>query len=75
MATFRYLGMTANQILNNEEFKSRIYSGTACYHSVQNILFFRLMSKHRIIIIYKIIILPSVLYGYETSSLILREEY
>ena len=49
-------------------------SGNACYHSVYNLLSFRLLSKNLKIKIYRTIILPVVLYGYETWSLTLREE-
>jgi hypothetical protein len=54
---------------------SIITHGNACYHSVQNLLSSRLLSKNIIIRIYKTIILPVVLYGYETWSLTLREEH
>ena len=43
-------------------------------HSVQNLLSSSLLSKHFKIKIYRTIILPVVLYGCETWSLILREE-
>ena len=46
----------------------------ACYHAVQNLLSSSLLSKNLKIKIYRIIILPVVLYGCETWSLILREE-
>jgi hypothetical protein len=41
---------------------------------VQNVLSFRLLSKNIKILIYRIIILPVVLYGCESWSLTLREE-
>jgi hypothetical protein len=48
----------------------------ASYHSVQNFLFSRLLSKNLKIRIYKTIILPVVfLYGCETWCLTLREEH
>jgi hypothetical protein len=47
----------------------------ACYHSVQNFLSSRLLSKNIKIRIYTIIILPVVLYGCETWSLTLRKEH
>jgi hypothetical protein len=50
-------------------------SGNACYHSVQNLSFSRLLPKNVKIRIYETIILPVVLYGCETWSLTLREEY
>jgi len=48
---------------------SRLRSGNACYHSVQNLLSSRLLSKNLKIKIYRTIILPVVLYGCETWSL------
>jgi hypothetical protein len=59
----------------HEEIKSRLDSGNACYHSVQSILPSRLLSRNVKVKIYKTIILPVVLYGYETWSLALREEH
>jgi hypothetical protein len=61
--------------LIQEEIKRRLYSGIACYHSVQNLLSSRLLSKNLKIRIYKTIILPVVVYGCETWSLTLREEH
>ena len=61
-----------NSIL--EEIKSRLKSGNACYHSVQNILSSSLLSKNLKIKIYRTIILPVVLHGCETWSLTLRKE-
>jgi hypothetical protein len=60
--------------LIQEEIK-RLYSGNACYHSVQNLLSSRLLSENVKIRIYKIILLPVVMYECETSSLTLREEH
>jgi len=72
---FKYLGTTlANQNSVPEEIKSRLRSGNACYHSVQNLLSCRLLSKNLKIKIYRTIILPVVLYGCETWSLTLWEE-
>jgi len=72
---FKYLGTTlTNQNSIAEEIKSRLRSGNACYHSVQNLLSSRLLSKNLKIKIYIIIILPVVLYGCETWSLTMREE-
>jgi hypothetical protein len=45
------------------------------YHSNQNLLSFRLLSKNINIRIYKTIILPVVLHGCETWFLTLREEH
>jgi hypothetical protein len=73
---FRYLGTTlTNQNSIQEEIKSRLKSGNACYHSVQDPLSSSLLSKNTKIKIYKTIILPVVLYGRETWSLTLREEH
>jgi hypothetical protein len=47
----------------------------ACYHSFQNLLSSRLLSKKLKIRLYKAIILPVVLYGYKDLSLTLREEH
>ena len=70
---FKYLGTTLiNPNSIAEEIKSRLRSGNACYHSVQNLLSSRLLSLK--IKIYRAIILPVVLYGCETWSLKLREE-
>jgi len=72
---FKYLGITVtNQNSIAEEIKSRLKSGNACYHLVQNLLSSRLLSKNLKIEIYRTIILPVVLYGCETWSLTLREE-
>jgi hypothetical protein len=63
VAQFRYLGKTeTNQNLIREEIKRRLNSGNAYYHSIQNR-------------IYKTIILPGVLDGCETWSLILRNKH
>ena len=53
---------------------SRLNSGNACCHSVQNLLSPSLLSKTLKIKIYRTIILPVVLCGCETWSLTLREE-
>jgi hypothetical protein len=58
-----------------EEIKSRLNSGNACYHSVQSLLSSRLLSRNVKVKIYKTVILPVVLYGCETWSLTLREEH
>jgi hypothetical protein len=59
--------------LIQEEIKRRLNFGNACYHSDQSLLSSHLLSKNLKIRIYKTIILPVVLYGRETWSLILRE--
>ena len=56
------------------EIKSRLQSGNACCHSVQNVLSSSLLSRNIKIKIHRTIILPVVLYGCETWSLTLREE-
>jgi len=72
---FKYLGTTlTHQNSIPEEIKSRLRLGNACYHSVQNLLSSRLLSKNLKIKIYRTIILPVVLYGCETWLLTLREE-
>jgi len=72
---FKYLVTTlTNQNSIQEEIKSRLKSGNACYHSVQNSFSSSLLSKNLKIKTYRTIILPLVLYGCETWSLTLREE-
>ena len=64
MEQFRYLGTTlTNQNSIQEEIRSRLQSGNACYHSVQNLLFSRLLSRNLKIKIYRTIILPVVCMG------------
>ena len=54
---FKYLGTTlTNKNFIAEEIKSRLRSGNACYHSVQNLLSSRLLSKNLKIKIYRTII-------------------
>jgi hypothetical protein len=44
---FKYLGITVKkQICINEEIKSRLNSGNACYHSVQSLLSSLLLPKN-----------------------------
>ena len=72
---FKYLGTTLTiQNSIRDEIKSRLRSGNACYHSVQNLLSSRLLSRKLKIKIYRMITLPVVLYGCEAWSLTLREE-
>jgi len=71
----KYLETTlTNQNSVQEEIKNRLKSGSACYHSVQNLLSSSLLSKNVKIKVQRTIILPVVLYGCETWSLTLREE-
>jgi hypothetical protein len=49
-------------------------SGNSCYHSVQNLLSFHLLSENIKIRIYKITMLLVVLYVCETWSVTLKEE-
>jgi hypothetical protein len=80
LSSFKYryalfLGTTlTDQNCIHEEIKSRLNSGNACYHSVQSLLSFCLLSRNVKVKIYKTIILSVVLYGCETWSLTLREE-
>jgi hypothetical protein len=67
--------MVGNRKCIHEEIKSRLYSGNACYHAIQNPSSSRLLSRNVKIKIYKAIILLAVLYGCETWSLTLREEH
>jgi hypothetical protein len=72
---FKYLETTlTNQNSIHEEIESRLKLGNACYHSVQNLLSSRLLSKNTKVRVHRTIILPVVLYGRETWFLTLREE-
>jgi hypothetical protein len=76
VSQLKYLGTAVtNQNLILEEIKRKSNSGNACYHSVENLLYSRLLSKNVKIRVYNTIILPVVLYGCETWSLTLREEH
>jgi hypothetical protein len=66
--------LLTNQNSIHAEIKSRLKSGNAFYHSVQNLLSSSLISKNVKIKTHKTIILPVVLYGCKTWSLTLREE-
>jgi len=69
---FKYLETKLkNQNSIQKEIKGRLNSGNACYHSVQNVLSSSLLSKYWKIKIYRTTLLPVVLYGCETWSVIL----
>jgi hypothetical protein len=76
VAKFKYLQTTlTDQNCMQEEINSRQNSGNACYHSVQSLLSSRLLSRILKAKIYKITILPVLLYGCETWSLTLRKKH
>jgi hypothetical protein len=72
---FKYLMTQTNAYSIHEEIKSRLKSGNACCHSVQNLLFSNLLSKNIKSRMYRAVILPVVLYGCETWFITLREEH
>jgi hypothetical protein len=68
----------ANKLTNQnsiqEEIKSSLKLGNACYWLVQNLLSSSLLCRGLKIKIYRTTVLPVDLYGCETWSLTLREE-
>ena len=73
---FKYMDTALmNQNSFQEEIKSRLKTGNACYHSVRNPLSSRLLSKNICSKIYRTIILPVVTCGCESWSCTLREEH
>ena len=76
MEECKYLGTTlTNQNCIKEEIKSRLNSGTACCHLVQNVGSYSLLPYNININIYRNIIFPVVLHGCETWSLALWDEH
>jgi hypothetical protein len=79
VAKFKCLGTTeADQNCFQEGIKSRLNLGKACYHSVQSLLSFRLLSKnfrYRKFQIQKKCNFTYVLYVCEAWSVTLREEH
>jgi len=72
---FRYLGTTLTRHDTiQEEIKSGVNSGNACFYSVQNLLSSSMLFQDMKVKIHRTIILHVVLCGCETWSLTLREE-
>jgi len=68
--------MFGNDLQNSirEKIKSKLKSANARYHFVQNPLSYSLLYQNIKTQIYRNIILPVVLYGFETWSLTSRDE-
>jgi len=64
-----------NQNSAQQEIKSRLKSGNACYHLVQNLWSSSLLFRSIKIKIHRTVILPVVLYECETWLRTLREEH
>ena len=76
MEKFKYVVVTVTNTNDiREEIKPRLNMGNACYYSLEKILSSRLLSRKLKVNTYKTIILVVVLYGCETWSLTLKEEY
>jgi hypothetical protein len=61
---FKYLRTTlTDQNYVEEEIRSSLKSGNACYHSVQNLMSPNFLTKHKKIKVYRAIILSALLYG------------
>jgi hypothetical protein len=76
LSQFKYFGTkVTTRNLIQEEIKRRSNSGNAFYHSIQNLLSSRLLSKNVKIRIYKTVTLPVILYGCETWTLTSREQH
>ena len=72
----KYFGTrVTHQNSSHYKFKSRLKSGNACYHSVQDLLSFILLSKNIQIQTNRTVILPVVLYKGEAWLLTLREKH
>jgi hypothetical protein len=72
----KYLGAKLmDQNCINEEIKSRLNSGNACYHSVQSPLSSYLLSRTVKVKTHKIVIVLVVLYWCETWSHTLKEKH
>jgi hypothetical protein len=67
----KYLGTAVtNQNSVQEEIKGGLKSGSACYHSVQNLLPSRLLSKNLKIKIYRTITLPVFCMGVSGDQIV-----
>lgn len=64
-----------NQNFMHAKIKSRLNSGTSCYHLPQNHLPIHLKSRNIKTKVYINIILPAAVHGCESCSLTLREKY
>jgi hypothetical protein len=76
MTKFKYLGMTPTELYcKEEEIKSKLNSGNACYHSLDKLLCYHLLSKDIKIYVYTTINFFCFLEECDTWSVILRTEH
>jgi hypothetical protein len=71
----KYNHVLLEWVCSRKEVKRRVKLGNVCCQSVQNLLSSSLLSKNVKIKIYRTIIMPVVLFGWQTWLLTMREEH